>query len=47
MKRDIVTFLSLQRQIFGICPECEQFFRSQNYDWETLRVQEDGRIEIE
>jgi predicted Holliday junction resolvase-like endonuclease len=27
MKREIVTFFGLQRQIFGVCPECEQFFR--------------------
>jgi predicted Holliday junction resolvase-like endonuclease len=27
MKSDVVKFLALQRQIFGICPKCEDFFR--------------------
>jgi predicted Holliday junction resolvase-like endonuclease len=27
MKSDIVKFFGLQRQIFGICPKCEDFFR--------------------
>jgi predicted Holliday junction resolvase-like endonuclease len=27
MKSDVVKFFALQRQIFGICPKCEDFFR--------------------
>lgn len=27
MKSEMVKFFSLQRQIFGICPECQDFFR--------------------
>jgi len=27
MKNEMVKFFSLQRQIFGICPKCEDFFR--------------------
>jgi predicted Holliday junction resolvase-like endonuclease len=27
MKSEMVKFFSLQRQIFGICPKCEDFFR--------------------
>lgn len=27
MKSDVVKFFNLQRQIFGICPKCEDFFR--------------------
>jgi predicted Holliday junction resolvase-like endonuclease len=27
MKSDILKFFNLQRQIFGICPECGEFFR--------------------
>lgn len=27
MKPDIIEFFTLQRQIFGICPECDEFFR--------------------
>ena len=27
MKSDIVKFFGLQRQIFGVCPKCQDFFR--------------------
>src|SRR4030042_4111717 len=27
MKSDVVKFFNLQRQIFGICPKCQDFFR--------------------
>jgi hypothetical protein len=27
MKSDIVSFFTLQRRIFGICPKCHSFFR--------------------
>src|SRR3974390_2095938 len=27
MKSEMVKFFSLQRQIFGVCPKCEDFFR--------------------
>ena len=27
MEADVVKFFALQRQIFGICPKCEDFFR--------------------
>jgi len=27
MKSDVVKFFALQRQIFGVCPKCEDFFR--------------------
>ena len=27
MKSDIVTFVGLQRRIFGVCPQCQDFFR--------------------
>lgn len=27
MKNEMVKFFSLQRQIFGVCPKCEDFFR--------------------
>lgn len=27
MKSDVVQFFNLQRQIFGICPKCQDFFR--------------------
>ena len=27
MKSDIANFFGLQRQIFGVCPKCQDFFR--------------------
>lgn len=27
MKSDIVRFFGFQRQIFGVCPKCQDFFR--------------------
>ena len=32
MKSEMVKFFSLQRQIFGICPNCSDFFRLSDYN---------------
>ena len=55
MKSDIVKFFGLQRQIFGICPKCQDFFRLSDCkiyikkkplaDWMDKITLEKGRLD--
>jgi len=54
MKSEMVKFFSLQRQIFGICPKCSDFFRLSDCniflkrkpvpDWMDEIIKEKGRL---
>jgi predicted Holliday junction resolvase-like endonuclease len=55
MESDVVKFFALQRQIFGICPKCQDFFRLSDCkiylrkkpvpDWMDEIVLEKGRLD--
>jgi hypothetical protein len=58
MKSEMVKFFSLQRQIFGICPNCGDFFRLSDCkisvrrkpspDWmDKITLEEDRLTELE
>ena len=55
MESDVVKFFALQRQIFGICPKCEDFFRLSDcriylrkkpvLDWKDKITLEEDRLD--